>query len=168
MQTNSSTWLTKSESNARVQTNSPLFPWLVDWQHILPGKLTAGFCQLIFSVFKTLTDQKVTVELKNDLSITGVLKSVDQYAESKLSITYLPWIPACRFLNIRLDNIEIADEARHPHMVHTLRPHVLREGFPDCPLVDGRKKLFYSRIGCPLRAVTCWACWHTIVGRCDP
>ena len=34
--------------------------------------------QLIFSVFKTLTDQRVTVELKNDLSITGTLKSVDQ------------------------------------------------------------------------------------------
>jgi hypothetical protein len=34
--------------------------------------------QLIFSVFKTLTDQTVTVELKNDLLITGVLKSVDQ------------------------------------------------------------------------------------------
>jgi len=33
---------------------------------------------LIFSVFKTLTDQRVTVELKNDLSITGTLKSVDQ------------------------------------------------------------------------------------------
>ncbi|KAI0727408.1 hypothetical protein C8Q72DRAFT_781875, partial [Fomitopsis betulina] len=55
--------------------------------------------QLIFSVFKTLTDQKVTVELKNDLAITGVLKSVDQ------------------FLNIRLDKIEVFDEARHPHMM---------------------------------------------------
>ncbi|KAH9485026.1 U6 snRNA-associated Sm-like protein LSm2 [Psilocybe cubensis] len=54
---------------------------------------------LIFSVFKTLTDQQVTVELKNDLSITGVLKSVDQ------------------FLNIRLDNIKVADENRHPHMM---------------------------------------------------
>jgi len=54
---------------------------------------------LIFSVFKTLTDQQVTVELKNDLSITGVLKSVDQ------------------FLNIRLDSIKVADEARHPHMM---------------------------------------------------
>ena len=29
-------------------------------------------------MFKTLTDQTVTVELKNDLCITGVLKSVDQ------------------------------------------------------------------------------------------
>lgn len=54
---------------------------------------------LIFSVFKTLTDQTVTVELKNDLCITGVLKSVDQ------------------FLNIRLDNIRVVDEARHPHMM---------------------------------------------------
>ncbi|PFH50895.1 hypothetical protein AMATHDRAFT_143796, partial [Amanita thiersii Skay4041] len=54
---------------------------------------------LIFSVFKTLTDQQVTVELKNDLSITGTLKSVDQ------------------FLNIRLDNIKVSDEARHPHMM---------------------------------------------------
>jgi len=36
---------------------------------------------LIFSVFKTLTDQTVTVELKNDLLITGVLKSVDQLRE---------------------------------------------------------------------------------------
>ncbi|CEL60666.1 U6 snRNA-associated Sm-like protein LSm2 OS=Mus musculus GN=Lsm2 PE=3 SV=1 [Rhizoctonia solani AG-1 IB] len=54
---------------------------------------------LIFSVFKTLTDQEVTVELKNDLSITGVLKSVDQ------------------FLNVRLDAIKVHDEARHPHMM---------------------------------------------------
>ena len=30
------------------------------------------------SFFKTLTDQVITVELKNDLSITGTLKSVDQ------------------------------------------------------------------------------------------
>ncbi|KAG8843856.1 hypothetical protein FRB96_003706 [Tulasnella sp. 330] len=54
---------------------------------------------LIFSVFKTLTDQEVVVELKNDLCITGVLKSVDQ------------------FLNIRLDAIKVMDEARHPHMM---------------------------------------------------
>ncbi|KAF8328224.1 uncharacterized protein EI90DRAFT_2926665, partial [Cantharellus anzutake] len=54
---------------------------------------------LIFSVFKTLTDQRVTVELKNDLCIVGTLKSVDQ------------------FLNIRLDNISVMDEARHPHMI---------------------------------------------------
>ncbi|KAK8861405.1 hypothetical protein CI109_101118 [Kwoniella shandongensis] len=54
---------------------------------------------LIFSFFKTLTDQVITVELKNDLSITGTLKSVDQ------------------FLNIRLDNISVEDPERHPHMM---------------------------------------------------
>ncbi|EJU03982.1 U6 snRNA-associated Sm-like protein LSm2 [Dacryopinax primogenitus] len=54
---------------------------------------------LIFSVFKTLTDQIVTVELKNDLCITGTLKSVDQ------------------FLNIRLDKISVVDPEKHPHMM---------------------------------------------------
>lgn len=44
----------------------------------LTSLISRLFLQLIFSVFKTLTDQQVTVELKNDLSITGVLKSVDQ------------------------------------------------------------------------------------------
>ena len=36
------------------------------------------FQQLIFSAFKTLTGQQVTIELKNDLAIQGTLKSVDQ------------------------------------------------------------------------------------------
>lgn len=58
-----------------------------------------NFCQLFYSFFKTLVDQRVTVELKNDLAITGVLKSVDQ------------------FLNIKLDDIQVVDEERYPHMV---------------------------------------------------
>ncbi|KAI7854367.1 hypothetical protein BDC45DRAFT_463071 [Circinella umbellata] len=53
---------------------------------------------LFYSFFKTLVDQKVTVELKNDLAITGTLKSVDQ------------------FLNIKLDDIMVIDEERYPHM----------------------------------------------------
>ncbi|RUS30059.1 hypothetical protein BC938DRAFT_479905 [Jimgerdemannia flammicorona] len=43
--------------------------------------------------------EQVTVELKNDLAITGVLISVDQ------------------FLNIKLDEIKVVDEARYPHMI---------------------------------------------------
>ncbi|KAG6334504.1 hypothetical protein ID866_4587 [Astraeus odoratus] len=70
---------------------------------------------LIFSVFKTLTDQRVTVELKNDLSITGVLKSVDQCATS---------FPLA-FLNIRLDSIKVLDEERHPHMASMDSPLIL-------------------------------------------
>ena len=61
----------------------------------------------MFSAFKTLTGQTVTVELKNDLAIQGTLKSVDQ------------------FLNFKLDDIKVLDEARYPHMVrlHTLHSH---------------------------------------------
>jgi small nuclear ribonucleoprotein (snRNP)-like protein len=41
----------------------------------------------------------VTVELKNDISIRGTLKSVDQY------------------LNIKLDDITVLDDLKYPHMV---------------------------------------------------
>ncbi|CAO1623313.1 unnamed protein product [Parajaminaea phylloscopi] len=44
---------------------------------------------LIFSFFKTLTGQPVTIELKNDVAITGTLKSVDQ------------------FLNFRIENLRV-------------------------------------------------------------
>ncbi|KAF2836301.1 U6 snRNA-associated Sm-like protein LSm2 [Patellaria atrata CBS 101060] len=53
---------------------------------------------LFFSFFKTLVDHEVTVELKNDISIRGTLKSVDQ------------------FLNIKLDDISVVDEVKYPHM----------------------------------------------------
>lgn len=50
------------------------------------------------SFFKTLIDHPITVELKNDIKITGTLKSVDQY------------------LNIKLDDISVTDELRYPHL----------------------------------------------------
>lgn len=50
------------------------------------------------SFFKTLTNQTVTIELKNDIRIRGILKSVDQY------------------LNIKLDDIEVLDLAKYPHL----------------------------------------------------
>jgi small nuclear ribonucleoprotein (snRNP)-like protein len=48
---------------------------------------------------QTAASAQVTVELKNDLAITGVLHSVDQY------------------LNIKLTSTRVVDEAKHPHMV---------------------------------------------------
>jgi small nuclear ribonucleoprotein (snRNP)-like protein len=54
---------------------------------------------LFFSYFKELVGKEVTVELKNDLAITGILHSVDQY------------------LNIKLENTRVVDEAKYPHMV---------------------------------------------------
>lgn len=53
---------------------------------------------LCYSFFKTLTNQTVTIELKNDIRIRGILKSVDQY------------------LNIKLDDIEVLDLAKYPHL----------------------------------------------------
>ncbi|RUP22002.1 LSM domain-containing protein [Jimgerdemannia flammicorona] len=64
-----------------------------------PSKTPSVSRFLFYSFFKTLVGQQVTVELKNDLAITGVLISVDQ------------------FLNIKLDEIKVVDEARYPHMI---------------------------------------------------
>ena len=58
---------------------------------------------LFFSFFKTLVNHEVTVELKNDISIRGTLKSVDQY------------------LNIKLDDITVVDELKYPHLVSETR-----------------------------------------------
>lgn len=41
----------------------------------------------------------MTVELKNDIQIRGTLKSVDQY------------------LNIKLDDIQVVEELKYPHLV---------------------------------------------------
>lgn len=54
---------------------------------------------LFYSYFKTLVGKEVTVELKNDLAIVGTLHSVDQY------------------LNIKLTNVRVVNEAKYPHMV---------------------------------------------------
>jgi len=57
---------------------------------------------LFYSYFKTLVGKEVTVELKNDLAITGTLHSVDQY------------------LNVKLNNVKVVNEAKYPHMVRRL------------------------------------------------
>ena len=44
------------------------------------------------------------MELKNDLSITGTLHSVDQY------------------MNIKLDNVKVVNEDKFPHMVRSTCP----------------------------------------------
>lgn len=56
---------------------------------------------MFFSFFQTLVDRQtqIMVELKNDLQITGSLHSVDQ------------------FLNIKLNNVSVADPGKCPHLV---------------------------------------------------
>jgi U6 snRNA-associated Sm-like protein LSm2 len=46
-----------------------------------------------------LTGKEVIVELKNDLQIKGTLVSIDQ------------------FMNFKLDNIEVIDKDKYPHLV---------------------------------------------------
>ncbi|PGH16185.1 hypothetical protein AJ79_01952 [Helicocarpus griseus UAMH5409] len=62
--------------------------------HIVLGLTINPTC----SFFKTLTNHTVTIELKNDIRIRGILKSVDQY------------------LNIKLDDIEVLDLDQYPHL----------------------------------------------------
>lgn len=57
---------------------------------------------LFYSYFKTLVGKEVTVELKNDLAITGTLHSVDQY------------------LNVKLNNVRVVNEQKYPHMVRSV------------------------------------------------
>jgi U6 snRNA-associated Sm-like protein LSm2 len=54
---------------------------------------------LFYSYFKTLVGKEVTVELKNDLAITGILHSVDQY------------------LNVKLDSVRVVNEPKYPQMM---------------------------------------------------
>jgi small nuclear ribonucleoprotein (snRNP)-like protein len=94
---------------------------------------------VFYSFFKTLVDQEVTVELKNDLAIKGILKSVDQ------------------FLNIKLDEISVLEEDKYPHLVH---PHKTL-------MTDCGKKCVHSRIGGEVCPSSCISGGHGITGRCD-
>jgi small nuclear ribonucleoprotein (snRNP)-like protein len=62
----------------------------------------------VHSFFKTLVNHEVTVELKNDISVRGTLKSVDQY------------------LNIKLDDISVVEELKYPHLVREEEKHTMR------------------------------------------
>lgn len=64
----------------------------------------------VHSFFKTLVNHEVTVELKNDISVRGTLKSVDQY------------------LNIKLDDISVVEEMKYPHLVSRIRRQLQEQG----------------------------------------
>lgn len=57
---------------------------------------------IFFSFFKTLVGKEIAVELKNDVVMTGILQSVDQ------------------FLNIKLSSVSVVDTDRHPQLVSHL------------------------------------------------
>nr|POF26280.1 u6 snrna-associated sm-like protein lsm2 [Quercus suber] len=80
-----------TDSSIIFGTSKPTSP-PIDHRSVFPK-------MLFFSFFKTLVNHEVTVELKNDISIRGTLKSVDQY------------------LNIKLDDISVLEEMKYPHLV---------------------------------------------------
>jgi U6 snRNA-associated Sm-like protein LSm2 len=53
---------------------------------------------IFFSFFKTLIGKEVAVELKNDVVITGILLSVDQY------------------LNVKLKQVNVVNSDAHPQL----------------------------------------------------
>ena len=53
---------------------------------------------IFYSFFKTLVGKEVAVELKNDVVLTGILVSVDQY------------------LNIKLSNLHVVDSDKFPQL----------------------------------------------------
>jgi small nuclear ribonucleoprotein (snRNP)-like protein len=63
------------------------------------GERHLGGDMLFFSFFKTLQGKEVAVELKNDVSITGILHSVDQY------------------LNIKLTDIKVVNAEAYPQLM---------------------------------------------------
>jgi small nuclear ribonucleoprotein (snRNP)-like protein len=68
----------------------------------------------------------VTVELKNDIQIRGTLKSVDQY------------------LNIKLDDIQVVEELKYPHMVRLFLFFFFSLSAPSLPFL-ALESFFVSR-----------------------
>lgn len=77
---------------------------------------------LFYSFFKTLVGKSVTVELKNDVAINGVLLSVDP------------------FLNVKLANVQVAEAERFPYLLSVkdvfIRGSVIRYISMERGLVD--------------------------------
>ncbi|GAB7364463.1 hypothetical protein MBLNU230_g5273t1 [Neophaeotheca triangularis] len=104
------------------------------------------------SFFKTLVDKQVTIELKNDISIRGTLKSIDQ------------------FLNLKLDDVNVTDEYKYPHLSSvknvfirgsTVRYiHLPPQGVDTALLEDATRKCEY------LAASRTRPDWHANQGMC--
>lgn len=85
--------------------------------------------QLIFSFFKTLTSQPVTIELKNDVAITGTLKSVDQFLNFRIENLRVVGNEAAEQEAAQMDasgqeagaGVLNASQARWPHLVSRRR-----------------------------------------------
>ncbi len=77
---------------------------LEQWHPVSAASQTGTACRLRTHPDGVQACPQVTVELKNDLAISGTLHSVDQY------------------LNIKLTNTRVVNETKYPHMVRLAMP----------------------------------------------
>ena len=76
-------------------------PYLV---YSLVSQVWEGVCwRKAYSFFKSLVGTEVRVELKNDITIRGTIRTVDQ------------------FLNIKLGDISVENDNRFPHLVSAMQ-----------------------------------------------
>ena len=115
--------------------------WLLTTPNVYDSIRNEANTLVFYSFFKTLVDQEVTVELKNDLAIKGILKSVDQ------------------FLNIKLDDITVLEENKYPHLVKALFPTALTS--PGCS-----KECLHSRVGGEVCPSSCIGSGYGVTGGC--
>lgn len=113
---------------------------------------------LFFSFFKTLVDQEVVVELKNDIEIKGTLRSVDQ------------------FLNLKLDNISTVNESKYPHLKavktlfvrgSTVRYVHLSASSVDCTLLQdaSRRGMSFEHLHHKTQILTLQRLWSKLVNK---
>lgn len=91
------TWCVATQQNVKTLVNA-VAPCECSVNALHAGSLAISPVCPLHACLITVHTQ-VTVELKNDLAITGVLHSVDQY------------------LNIKLNHTRVVNEAKYPHMV---------------------------------------------------
>lgn len=100
----------------------------------------------MFSAFKTLTGQTVTVELKNDLAIQGTLKSVDQYV-------------AC---------LTVGSSTSSWTTSRCLTRAATRTWYVLCLTTERCALDVHSWLGCALRSHPGGRCRHAAARGCDP
>eukprot|EP00953_Heterococcus_sp_UTEX-ZZ885_P009580 5633-Heterococcus_DN1.PRE.2 len=86
----------RAESNCKEKSNSSVQITARFSSRVISAPRCLLRARLFYSFFKTLVGKEVCVELKNEVSLTGVLHSVDQY------------------LNVKLTGVKVVDSERYP------------------------------------------------------
>jgi len=101
---------------------------------------------LFYSFFKSLVGKEVTVELKNDLAITGTLHSVDQYLNIKLNDIFVTEQGLFTFqshasiiFQRKIPALAFCEKLLHPRLCSAIRAPASRGDRPPTPSRHGQK-----------------------------